>query len=59
MSCDHRGHPLIAVPLLTLSRPEFPMVLVANKADLEGERVVSIQDGESLALELKVQSITY
>ena len=31
------------------------MVLVANKADLEGERVVSFQDGEGLAQELKVQ----
>lgn len=38
-------------------RPEFPMVLVANKADLEGERVVSIQDGESLALELKIKYV--
>ena len=30
------------------------MVLVANKADLEGERVVSGAEGESLASELKV-----
>ena len=37
-----------------LPRPEFPMVLVANKADLEGERVVSVHEGEGLALELKV-----
>ena len=36
-------------------RPEFPMVLVANKADLEGERVVSGPDGEGLAAELKVR----
>lgn len=42
---------------MSLPRPEFPMVLVANKADLESERVVSGQDGESLALELKVSLI--
>ena len=40
---------------LSHDRSEFPMVLVANKADLEGERVVSFQDGEGLAQELKVQ----
>ena len=30
------------------------MVLVANKADLEGERVVAGPEGEVLASELKV-----
>lgn len=38
-------------------RPEFPMVLVANKADLEGERVVSGAEGESLASELKIKYV--
>jgi small GTP-binding protein len=38
-------------------RPEFPMVLVANKADLEGERVVSGPDGEGLAAELKIKYV--
>ena len=45
---------LIPPSLLSSLRPEFPMVLVANKADLEGERVVSVQEGEALAIELKV-----
>ena len=35
-------------------RSEYPMVLVANKADLETERVVSYQEGEELAKTLKV-----
>ena len=35
-------------------RSEFPMVLVANKADLETDRVVSYQEGEELAKTLKV-----
>jgi GTPase SAR1 family protein len=38
-------------------RPEFPMVLVANKAYLEGERVVSVQEGEALAIELKIKYV--
>ena len=40
--------------LLTFFRPEFPMVLVANKADLETDRVVSYHEGEELAKTLKV-----
>ena len=36
---------------------DFPMILVANKADLETERVVSLQEGEELAAELKVSLI--
>ena len=35
-------------------RNEFPMILVANKADLENERVVSYQEGEDLAAQMKV-----
>ena len=30
------------------------MILVANKADLENERVVSYQEGEDLAAQMKV-----
>ena len=33
------------------------MILVANKADLENERVVSYQEGEDLAAQMKVSSI--
>jgi len=36
-------------------RSDFPMILVANKADLDTERLVSMQEGEELASELKVQ----
>ena len=39
---------------LSPARSEFPMVLVANKADLEGERTISYQEGEELATQLKV-----
>lgn len=35
-------------------RNEFPMILVANKADLENERVVSYSEGEDLAVQMKV-----
>ncbi len=35
-------------------RLEFPMILVANKADLETDRVVSYHEGEELAKTLKV-----
>jgi len=38
-------------------RLEFPMVLVANKADLETERVVSYQEGEELAQQLKIKLV--
>lgn len=31
------------------------MILVANKADLENERVVSYQEGEDLAAQMKVR----
>ena len=33
------------------------MILVANKADLENERVVSYQEGEDLAAQMKVCSV--
>ena len=33
------------------------MILVANKADLENERVVSYQEGEDLAAQMKVCSL--
>ena len=33
------------------------MILVANKADLENERVVSYQEGEDLAAQMKVWSL--
>lgn len=35
-------------------RSEFPMILVANKADLDTERVVTKQEGEELAQQYKV-----
>lgn len=38
-------------------RNEFPMILVANKADLENERVVSYQEGEDLAAQMKVKYV--
>ena len=37
-------------------RSEFPMILVANKADLDTERVVSKAEGEELAQQYKVCS---
>ena len=40
--------------LVITNRNEFPMILVANKADLENERVVSYQEGEDLAAQMKV-----
>ena len=40
--------------VLCCYRNEFPMILVANKADLENERVVSYQEGEDLAAQMKV-----
>ena len=43
--------------LLSLHRSEFPMILVANKADLETDRVVSYQEGEELAKTLKVGEV--
>ena len=39
-------------------RSEFPMVLVANKADLESDRVVSYHEGEELSRTLKVSKMT-
>eukprot|EP00731_Ephydatia_muelleri_P029701 Em0021g224a len=38
-------------------RSEFPMILVANKADLESERVVHYPEGEELAAQLKIKYI--
>lgn len=38
-------------------RSEFPMILVANKADLESERVVSKVDGDEVAQQLKVKYV--
>ena len=39
-------------------RSEFPMILVANKADLDTERVVQKQEGEELAQQYKVRRYT-
>ena len=36
------------------TRPEFPMIMVGNKSDLEYERAVSEQEGMNLAQQLKV-----
>ena len=36
-------------------RPEFPMIMVGNKSDLEYERAVSEQEGMNLAQQLKVR----
>ncbi|XP_064397498.1 GTPase HRas-like [Halichondria panicea] len=38
-------------------KTDFPMILVANKADLESERVVTQQEGEELARELKIKYV--
>eukprot|EP00054_Salpingoeca_dolichothecata_P003787 m.28451 g.28451 ORF g.28451 m.28451 type:complete len:195 (+) comp14144_c0_seq1:164-748(+) len=38
-------------------RDEFPMILVANKADLESERQVSNSEGKDLAKSLKVSYV--
>lgn len=38
-------------------RSEFPMILVANKADLESERVVSKLEGEEVTQQLKVKYV--
>lgn len=38
-------------------RSEFPMILVANKADLESERVVPKQEGDEIARQLKVEYV--
>ena len=38
-------------------RDEFPMILVANKADLEDERTVSTADGKELSSQLKIPYI--
>lgn len=38
-------------------KPDFPMILVANKADLESERVVSYQEGEEIASQLKIRYV--
>ncbi len=44
------------LPVSVLScRTEFPMVLVANKVDLESDRAVSASEGEDLAQSLKVR----
>ena len=45
---DHNNMSLLS------HRSEFPMILVANKNDLETDRVVSYQEGEELAITLKV-----
>ena len=39
---------------VVLSRESFPMLLVANKVDLQYNRRVSIQEGYALAEKLKV-----
>ncbi|XP_070582059.1 ras-related protein R-Ras2-like [Ptychodera flava] len=36
---------------------EFPMILIANKADLEHQRIVSREEGEELARRLKIEYI--
>ncbi|XP_072016789.1 ras-related protein R-Ras2-like [Amphiura filiformis] len=36
-------------------RDEFPMVLVGNKADLDHERVISAEEAQQLARELKIE----
>ncbi|XP_075984561.1 ras-like protein 2 [Anticarsia gemmatalis] len=38
-------------------RDEFPMLLVGNKADLENQRVVSLEEAQSLSRQLKVPYI--
>lgn len=38
-------------------RSEFPMILVANKADLDTERVVTKQEGEELAQQYKIKYV--
>lgn len=38
-------------------RDEFPMLLVGNKADLEVQRVVSLEEAQSLSRQLKVPYI--
>ncbi|KAK3097287.1 hypothetical protein FSP39_008365 [Pinctada imbricata] len=38
-------------------RDEFPMILVANKADLEHQRLVTREEGQAFANELKVDYI--
>lgn len=38
-------------------RSEFPMILVANKADLDVERVVTKQEGEELAQQYKIKYV--
>jgi len=35
-------------------RDEFPMLMIANKADLQHQRMVSTEEGQSLARQLKV-----
>lgn len=49
----------VSWPVLNIyyCRNEFPMILVANKADLENERVVSYQEGEDLAAQMKASAI--
>lgn len=38
-------------------RTDFPMILVANKADLESDRAVTRQEGEELAQQLKISYV--
>ncbi|KAK7494320.1 hypothetical protein BaRGS_00014423 [Batillaria attramentaria] len=38
-------------------RDEFPMLLVANKSDLENQRVVAAMEGQELAKSLKIRYI--
>ncbi|XP_012945849.1 ras-related protein R-Ras2 [Aplysia californica] len=38
-------------------RDEFPMLLVANKSDLDSQRVVSTEEGQELANKLKIKYI--
>ena len=50
---------VIDAECLSTVRSEFPMVLVANKADLESERSIAYQEGEELAAQLKVGLSAY
>ncbi|XP_027836892.1 ras-like protein 2 [Aphis gossypii] len=38
-------------------RDEFPMLMVGNKADLSSQRMVSIQDAQNMAMQLKIPYI--
>ena len=46
--------PAVCCMYVLSTRPEFPMIMVGNKSDLEYERAVSEQEGVNLAQQLKV-----